>query len=49
MLESIFQGLVETFGSRSIFLVHDNADSKFDKHLVSIDFTGYKSTNKLIA
>ena len=25
-----------------IFLAHDNAGSKFDKHLISIDFTGYK-------
>ena len=42
------EGLSETFGSRSIFLAHDNAGSKFDKHPISIDFTGYKSTYKLI-
>ena len=46
--ESILGGLSETFGSRSIFLAHDNAGSKFDKHPFSIDFTGYKNTNKLI-
>ena len=40
--------LSETFGSRSIFLAHDNAGSKFDKHPISIDFGGYKNTNKLI-
>ena len=45
-IESILQGLPETFGSRSIFLAHDNAGCKFDKHLVSIDFSGYKKTNK---
>ena len=38
----------KTFGSRSIFLAHDNAGSKFDKHPISIDFTGYKNTYKLI-
>ena len=38
----------ETFGSRSIFLAHDNAGSKFYKHPISIDFIGYKNTNKLI-
>ena len=48
MVESILQGLSETFGSRSIFLARDNAGSKFDKHPISIDFTGYKNTNKLI-
>ena len=47
-IESILQGLSETFGSQSIFLVHDNAGGKFDKHPISIDFTGYKNTNKLI-
>lgn len=34
-----FARLWETFGSRSIFLAHDNAGNKFDKHLISIDFT----------
>ena len=47
-IESILQGLSETFGSRSIFLADDNAGSKFDKHPISIDFTGYKNKNKLI-
>ena len=47
-IESILQGLSDTFGSRSIFLAHDNAESNFDKHLILIDFTGYKNTNKLI-
>ena len=47
-IESILRGLSETFGSRSIFLAHDNAGSKFDKHPISTDFTGYKNTNKLI-
>ena len=42
------EGLWETFRSRSIFLAHDNAGSKFDKHPISIDFTGYKNTYKLI-
>ena len=46
-IESILQGLSETFGARSICLAHDNAGSKFDKHVISIDFTGYKNTNKL--
>ena len=40
-------GLSETFGLRSIFLGHDNVGNKFDKHLISIDFTVYKNTNKL--
>ena len=40
--------LSETFRSRSIFLSHDNASSKFDKHPISIDLIGYKNTNKLI-
>ena len=48
LIESILRGLSETFGSRSIFLAHDNSGSKFDKHPISIDFTGYKKTNKLI-
>ena len=51
LIESILQipkRFSETFGSRSIFLTHDNAGSKFDKHPISIDFTGYKNTNKLI-
>ena len=30
------------------FLAHDNAGNKFDKHQISIDFTGYENTNKLI-
>ena len=47
-IESILRGLSETFGSRSIFLAHDDAGGKFDKHPISIDFTGYKNTNKLI-
>ena len=47
-IESILQGLSETFGSRSIFLAHDNAGSKFNKHLISIDIRGCKNTNKLI-
>ena len=47
-IESILEGLSETFGSRSIFLAPENAGHKFDKHLISIDFTGYKNTNKLI-
>ena len=42
------EGLSETLGSRSIFLSHDDASSKFDNHPISIDFTGYKDTNKLI-
>ena len=41
------EGLSETFGSRSIFLVHDNVGNKFDQHLISIDLTVYKNTNKL--
>ena len=40
-------GLSETFGSRSIYLARDNAGSKYDKHPISIDFTGYKNRNKL--
>ena len=41
------EGLSETFGSRSIFLAHDNVGNKFDKHLISMDLTVYKNTNKL--
>ena len=44
MDRDIYRGFPENFGSRS----HDNAGSKFDKHPISIDFTGYKNTNKLI-
>ena len=40
--------LTETFGSRSLFLAQDHDGSKFDKHPISIDLTGYKNTNKLI-
>ena len=38
----------ETFGSRSIFLAHDYAGSKFDKRPISIDFTGYKTQTNLL-
>ena len=46
-IESILQGLSETFGARSICFAHNNAGSKFDKHLILIDLTGYKNTSKL--
>ena len=47
-IESILRGLSETFGPRSIFSAHDNAGSKFDKHPISIDFTGYKTQTNLL-